>query len=697
MKTIPSEIIAITIRRYLDPPLDQQFWKEYTKINPSAPDQMLALLEKHIDLLLIEGKPLMKGDLLMVNYIRSLDQDAESFPITETLLEYKKCWFTPDDNDFYNRVIYEKEIEQLKQDITNLRKETNAAIKAKRDFIMRDYELVSHLGNGGFGMVSLVKHTLSKTLFAIKRLHSKSADDQKNIQREIDALAPLNHVNIIRYQHSFYANEFLYLVMEHCSGGSLAERLSLKGSIAEDELVTLFLDLTKAFGYLHKKGIIHHDIKPSNILFTGDGIIKISDFGCVNSSIGTKVYYAPELYLSTDYISDPRTDIFSLGVTLMECALGYNPFDNKSIDEKELMLKQANLPIRNLPFWLQDTIFKAVSIDLNARFQTMDEFHSALVHKNIPKFLTSELISLEKDANRLDMLIKTRKWIKAGNFISTHPKVEQNLNLLINSGKFYLKTHQIEKARGTFEKALHINPHAHIEKQLAEVYLQKGETSKATTILTNYINQNFNDIEAHNQLLHAYFLSSRWELGQEQAELASKIFPNDEMIQDNLALFEILNDRFFYGNKIISSPFWNYNINVFENNNPVVWSRTEKPFLQTKMLFHEYKFHEISNSSNAFEIQIDGKLYCIEDHIVAFGRKGYVPFAFSSFSGNEVSRLHFVIINQKNNVWLYDLDSFSGVYVDGKKVYQKYFLLGLHNIQIGDHKISLKTDRNLLI
>lgn len=74
-----------------------------------------------------------------------------------------------------------------------------------------------------------------------------------------------------------------------------------------------------------------------------------------------------------------------------------------------------------------------------------------------------------------------------------------------------------------------------------------------------------------------------------------------------------------------------------------------------------------------------------------------MPFAFSTFSGNAVSRLHFVIINQKNNVWLYDLDSCTGIYVDGKKVDKKSFLLGLHEIKFGDHKISLKTDKNLLI
>jgi len=113
--------------------------------------------------------------------------------------------------------------------------------------------------------------------------------------------------------------------------------------------------------------------------------------------------------------------------------------------------------------------------------------------------------------------------------------------------------------------------------------------------------------------------------------------------------------------------------------------------------FLEYKFYELTHSTNIIELQVHGQSFLIEEKIVAFGRSGYAPFAFSTFPGNTVSRLHFVIINQRNNVWLYDLDSYSGTYVDGKRVDKKFFLLGLHEIKFGDHKISLKTDKNLLI
>ena len=99
-------------------------------------------------------------------------------------------------------------------------------------------------------------------------------------------------------------------------------------------------------------------------------------------------------------------------------------------------------------------VSKAVSPDLNAWFQTMEEFHRALEQKKVPEFFSSEIISLEEDAGRLKRLLSTQKWIQPGNFITSHPKIEQNLNLLIHFGTYFLKTQQIEKAQQAYEKAL---------------------------------------------------------------------------------------------------------------------------------------------------------------------------------------------------------------------------------------------------
>ena len=89
------------------------------------------------------------------------------------------------------------------------------------------------------------------------------------------------------------------------------------------------------------------------------------------------------------------------------------------------------------------------------------------------------------------------------------------------------------------------------------------------------------------------------------------------------------------------------------------------------------------------------RIYTTEP-IISFGRDGYQANTYSSFPGSNVSRRHFVIINQRNNVWLYDLNS-TGVFVEKNKVTKRHFLLGLHEIEFGSQKILVKSDSKLLI
>ncbi len=112
-------------------------------------------------------------------------------------------------------MIYEKEIEQLKEEIEHLKKEAQEAVQAKKDFISRDLKLIRGLGSGGFGTVLLVEHTVSGQFFAAKRFTVRT-DDQDNILREIKSLAPLNHPIIISYKYSFNVGKsiLLYQIQE---------------------------------------------------------------------------------------------------------------------------------------------------------------------------------------------------------------------------------------------------------------------------------------------------------------------------------------------------------------------------------------------------------------------------------------------------------------------------------------------------
>jgi serine/threonine protein kinase len=567
-------------------------------------------------------------------------------------------------------------------------------------FTKQGYQYIKKLGFGGFGEVYLVKEQTSGHCFAIKRLNDEDAESQENILREIQAIAPINHPNIINYKNSFIEDGRLYLVMEYCANGSLYDELFNNKKLSYDRLIKVFLTLTNAMGFLHLRKIIHHDIKPQNILINNENELKISDFGCVNTTIGTVIYKAPELHFDASYTRDPRIDIYALGMTLMECAIGKHPLRRKKIEEQIIVVKQGDFPIDALPVWLQEIILKACSFLPENRFQSMFEFNEALNNKDIPVFLSKSLIKGENLARKLETHNKFRIWKRAKRIIETHYQENSEiLNLHIQAGKYFLNTHQLGKARKAFEQALKINRNAPIEKDIAEVYLQNKEPVKATALLNNYLNRNFFDLEAHNQLLHAYFLTERWEIGYEQSKLVQDIFPDEPIISNNRMIFDLLihENPEPIEKTHLKYAFINYNFNnVFLRNNPITWHRDKKPHLKSKLLFQEYRFKNVDAAHNEIEIKINDQYYTTAEKVVTFGRQGYEFNAYSEFEGSNVSRRHFLIVNKKNTVWLYDLDS-TGIRVDGERVNHKFFLNGLHEVGFGGHSILIKSDSSLLV
>ncbi len=560
-----------------------------------------------------------------------------------------------------------------------------------------DFEFISEIGSGGFGEVVKARHNISKQFYAIKRLKNSRRHNPEDILREIRAIASFNHPNVISYNYSFIEDNDLYLVMEFCAKGSLRNRLEDAGFLKAEVAVDVFLKLTEAFAFLHKRNFIHHDIKPDNILFT-DETIKISDFGTVNTSIGTIVYSAPEMMLPDAPVNDPRVDVFSLGLTFMECVTGINPLRTNcsSWEERDMLVKNADFPLSSLPYWLQQLLLKACNYDPSARFQSMEEFHEALENRHIPQIITSDVIESDKHAQKLKMLIVGHRWTKAKNWIENMD--DNSINFLIQKGKYYLGTHQIQKAKEVFEQVLKKDRSAPIEKSIAEIYLQQKQPSKAATILQGYINKHFNNIEAHNQLLHTYFLSDQWELGLNQAGYLREMFLNEPVFFNNHILFKLLLDIEPVEEILLTknNPVGFYNYGVVTNNSPSTHDNSDKQQLKSKLLFYEFRFNNLHKSNNMVSVEINGELFETDERIISFGRKGYNQNTFSPFEDNLISRRHFLIVNQKDNVWLYDFSTL-GTYVDGTKVNHEAFLLGRHEIKFGQHKIIFKSKSDLLI
>jgi serine/threonine protein kinase len=170
------------------------------------------------------------------------------------------------------------------------------------------FELLEQLGKGSYGAVYKARHRPSGTIVAVKVIPLSGEDEEglEDIRREIAVLQECVHPNVVRYFGSFMGNEYLWIVMEHCGGGSVRDILSASNRpLREAQIAYLCGETLKGLVYLHSIFKVHRDIKCSNILLTESGGVKLADFGVAaqltrtmskrNTFIGTPHWMAPEV------------------------------------------------------------------------------------------------------------------------------------------------------------------------------------------------------------------------------------------------------------------------------------------------------------------------------------------------------------------------------------------------------------------
>jgi serine/threonine protein kinase len=568
-----------------------------------------------------------------------------------------------------------------------------------KDLYNNQYEYIKTLGEGGFGRVFLAIESKSRRKVAIKELIDVNDVNQQGIIHEIQHVAKFNHPHIVNYYHHFEEDGYLFLVMEYCEKGTLAIQ-----NCTVDEIIEYIKQVSIALGELHQKNIIHHDIKPNNLLLTLNKNVKIADFGMANKSGGTKAYMSPEmLQYERTALSDERVDIYALGVTLMELLTGTNPFYYKSKEEIIEIHHSKNFPIQNLSSWQQEVILKAIHIIPELRFQTMVDFTEALALRQVPIFLNKHSIMANNAAEKMTQWLKAKKWSKViSNLEYLQSNFPTSVNVLKVLGDYHLSQNNIKIAKKFYDEALSLNPRIDIQKELAIINIALGNYPIAISLISDYLHRNSSDMEAYNLLLQCYYETNRYEAGINLGKTILSVEKNNSIIANNYYLCHIMLNmpNAILPNSVLAqkdNPFIDYNMGVcFET--PLSHSYDKNPTLKSKLLFADYRFHKMQIGDLHFA---DDNPTCVYSNdfpffIIKLGRKGYDVNTIEVEASTAVSRRHCLIINAKDDCWLYDLYS-TGVFLNGVSVESKIPIIGLNTLRIHNTEIKLTSDKSKLL
>ncbi|MBK7838202.1 MAG: protein kinase [Candidatus Obscuribacter sp.] len=307
------------------------------------------------------------------------------------------------------------------------------------DLVDGKYLVKGFLGEGGMGAVYKVHHQFLGIDLALKTFRSAKIDQEAwlRFQREAQAIGKLEHENIVRiYDFGITKEQMPFYTMELLQGEPLSDRIAGEGPLSLKEALRIFTRVASALTHAHHSGIVHRDIKPANIYVsapngTNQGIVKLVDFGIaklassknqeltsVGLIFGSPLYMSPEQAMGGTI--DHRTDIYSLGCTIVECLTEKTPFEGSTIIETLSMHQQEKPPSlidldkgSEYPQRLEGMIRKMLAKSPDDRYQTMEEVQreleaipvvapksqSATMEINVaPRKVTKKLVQEKKKA-----------------------------------------------------------------------------------------------------------------------------------------------------------------------------------------------------------------------------------------------------------------------------------------------------------
>src|SRR3954466_9733511 len=247
-----------------------------------------------------------------------------------------------------------------------------------RDQIIGKYKILSTIGGGGFGTVYLAEDTWIDKKVALKVPHRQGVDFGE-LLREPRLLASLNHPNIVTIMTAEKQENVFFIVMEYVAGETLESMIARTGPLDIPIALDYTCQICNALDHAHRHGVLHRDLRPSNVLVSESGLLKVADFGTSRfleiaahgtTVIGSPPYMAPEQFHGKAVFA---SDIYSLGVTMYQMLTGMLPYETPSpSDLAKLMsgelVRNPRLVNPAIPKAISDIILRAMAPEVPARY-----------------------------------------------------------------------------------------------------------------------------------------------------------------------------------------------------------------------------------------------------------------------------------------------------------------------------------------
>lgn len=255
------------------------------------------------------------------------------------------------------------------------------------------YKLIEQVGSGGMAIVYKAKSLETDDYVAIKILRPELVEDEEFVirfEREAQAVSSLKHPNIVAVYDVGQEESIYYIVMEYIHGLTLKELIRENKRLEIEEAIEIALQISDALEHAHRRGIIHRDIKPQNILIGDNNTVKVADFGIARAItsatitlagsdvIGSVHYFSPEQAKGSH--TDGKSDIYSLGIVLYEMVTGHLPFEGDSAVSIAIKHIQEKVTppgevYPQLPWSLQKIIEKCVKKTPEKRYESAEELY----------------------------------------------------------------------------------------------------------------------------------------------------------------------------------------------------------------------------------------------------------------------------------------------------------------------------------